>query len=35
MDQFTWYMYKEEIEMSASKKALDKLPENKGELKSH
>jgi len=32
MDQFTWYMDKEEIEMSASKKALDKLPENKENL---
>ncbi|MGQ9846035.1 MAG: hypothetical protein ACUVQP_00850 [Bacteroidales bacterium] len=29
MDQFTWYMDKEEIELSASKRALDKLPENK------
>lgn len=29
MDQFTWYMDKEEIELSASKKAIDKLPENK------
>lgn len=32
MDQFTWFMDKEEIEMSASKKALDKLPENKTNL---
>ncbi|NSW46242.1 MAG: hypothetical protein HPY79_10560 [Bacteroidales bacterium] len=32
MDQFTWYMDKEEIEMSASKRALDKLPENKENL---
>ena len=32
MDQFTWYMDKEEIEMSASKRALDKLPENKANL---
>ncbi len=29
MDQFTWFMDKDEIEMSASKKALSKLPENK------
>jgi hypothetical protein len=29
MDQFTWYMDKEELELSASKKALSKLPENK------
>ncbi|MCX7862572.1 MAG: hypothetical protein N2449_06220 [Bacteroidales bacterium] len=29
MDQFTWWMDKEEIEMSASQKALAKVPENK------
>ena len=32
MDQFTWYMDKDEIEMSASKRALAKLPENKTNL---
>lgn len=32
MDQFTWYMDKEEIEMSASKRALEKLPDNTANL---
>ncbi len=32
MDQFNWYMDKEEIEMSASNKALDKLSLNKDTL---
>ncbi len=32
MDQFTWWMDKEEIEMSASQKAIAKLPDNKENL---
>ncbi len=32
MDQFTWYMDKDEIEMSASKKALANVPDNKANL---
>ncbi|NCO56117.1 MAG: hypothetical protein GW876_12065, partial [Bacteroidetes bacterium] len=32
MDQFTWYMDKDEIEISASKNALAKVPDNKENL---